>query len=380
MKQIVCEMCESTSFAKVDGMFVCQGCGTKYSVEEAKKLMVEVEGDVEAPVTPTPAAPAENSKLNNLYELARRAKENDDSEAAAKYYEMILFENPSDWEANFYTTYFKAMSCKIAHIQSAAISVSNCLDTILELIQKNVTDEIEQAGAVAEVTSRCVIISTMLFNGAKNHYDGMASSIKSDHTQEFLNNCCAARDIAYNLGDYILNFFGSEGAYKSLCTMAWKTGVEKHKVLLPYFANQALNQSTIDSYDEKIGTLDAGYKLTKERDAHNKKIRECKDEIARLNRVIANTDVEGHVRGGRIGFGIFMAICATIMIGCGSAIEGVGFIIFGVIEVIIAIICFATCGPNKDVVAKNIESVKNMKAQIVDLEAKLKELENTVIE
>ena len=34
----VCELCGKTEFVKEDGMFVCQGCGTKYTPEEAKKL------------------------------------------------------------------------------------------------------------------------------------------------------------------------------------------------------------------------------------------------------------------------------------------------------------------------------------------------------
>lgn len=38
---IKCEICESTNVVKQDGVFVCQKCGTKYSVEEAKKLFVE---------------------------------------------------------------------------------------------------------------------------------------------------------------------------------------------------------------------------------------------------------------------------------------------------------------------------------------------------
>ena len=41
MKQLTCEMCGSTDLIKQDGVFVCQSCGTKYSVEEAKKMMVE---------------------------------------------------------------------------------------------------------------------------------------------------------------------------------------------------------------------------------------------------------------------------------------------------------------------------------------------------
>lgn len=41
MKQLTCEMCGSTDLIKQNGVFVCQSCGTKYSVETAKKMMVE---------------------------------------------------------------------------------------------------------------------------------------------------------------------------------------------------------------------------------------------------------------------------------------------------------------------------------------------------
>lgn len=46
MKPLVCEMCNSNDLIKIDGVFVCQFCGCKYSVEEARKLMgtVAVEG------------------------------------------------------------------------------------------------------------------------------------------------------------------------------------------------------------------------------------------------------------------------------------------------------------------------------------------------
>ena len=39
MKKLTCEMCGSTDLLKSDGVFVCQSCGTKYSVEEAKNLL-----------------------------------------------------------------------------------------------------------------------------------------------------------------------------------------------------------------------------------------------------------------------------------------------------------------------------------------------------
>ena len=42
MKQIVCEVCGSNDLVKEDGCFICQYCGAKYSPEEAKRLIVEV--------------------------------------------------------------------------------------------------------------------------------------------------------------------------------------------------------------------------------------------------------------------------------------------------------------------------------------------------
>ena len=41
MKAIKCELCGSNEFLKQDGFFTCQSCGTKYTLEEAKKMMIE---------------------------------------------------------------------------------------------------------------------------------------------------------------------------------------------------------------------------------------------------------------------------------------------------------------------------------------------------
>ena len=45
MKSIKCELCGSNDVVKKDDLFVCQYCGTKYTPEEAKKLLVEISGE-----------------------------------------------------------------------------------------------------------------------------------------------------------------------------------------------------------------------------------------------------------------------------------------------------------------------------------------------
>lgn len=47
MKQLTCEMCGGTDLIKQDGVFVCQNCGCKYSVEEAKALIKEAKEIIE---------------------------------------------------------------------------------------------------------------------------------------------------------------------------------------------------------------------------------------------------------------------------------------------------------------------------------------------
>ncbi len=83
MKQLICEMCASADIIKQDGFFVCQVCGTKYSVEEAKKMMIEGTVDVQGTVKVDNSAFVEKYLVN-----ARRALEKEDWEEVEKYYKL----------------------------------------------------------------------------------------------------------------------------------------------------------------------------------------------------------------------------------------------------------------------------------------------------
>ena len=61
MSRLTCELCGSTDFLKQDGVFVCQSCGTKYSVEEAKKLMGVGTTSVSSTVSAKPTTASTNT-------------------------------------------------------------------------------------------------------------------------------------------------------------------------------------------------------------------------------------------------------------------------------------------------------------------------------
>lgn len=103
MKQLTCEMCGGTDLIKQDGVFVCQNCGMKYSVEEAKKMMIEGTVDVQGTVKVDNTSFVEKYLAN-----ARRAKQKEDWEEVEKYYNLVEQNDPTNIEAVFYSSYGKA--------------------------------------------------------------------------------------------------------------------------------------------------------------------------------------------------------------------------------------------------------------------------------
>lgn len=255
MKALACEMCGSNDVVKQEGLYVCQHCGTKYTLEEARKLMIEGTVDVSGSTVKIDST----NELNNLYELARRAKSDNNTENAAKYYDMILLKDPYSWEATFYQVYYNSMNCRICDIEYAAKNVENNISSVLTLITAYVQDENEQAMAIYEVVDRCKHIANMLFTAAKNTYDEIGDEIRYEYTQEMINRCCRARDLLYTLGDTVNVLFKDNKEIQAFCAEAWINAVAMHNELITYFENKKANQEIIDSYVEKIKKVDSSY-------------------------------------------------------------------------------------------------------------------------
>lgn len=97
MKKITCEMCGSNDLIKQDGVFICQSCGTKYSVEEAKKLMVEGVVQVEGTVR------VDNTEQAKIFkDLAISAYNAGNTKEAYQYFLKVLEIEPTDYQCIFY--------------------------------------------------------------------------------------------------------------------------------------------------------------------------------------------------------------------------------------------------------------------------------------
>ena len=254
MKALTCEMCGSTNLIKEGGVFVCQSCGTKYSVEEAKRMMVEGTVDVKGTVKVDTS-----DELNNLYEIARRAKDSDNSENATKYYDMILVKDPSSWEANFYVVYYKAMSCTIGQISSAGNSVMNCLPSVIDLVESNVAED-EKENVLKEIQARCLIIAHMLSSAALSTYLDTDLEYRSDYIGDLGDRVLAATGIDFTLGDLLEDKY--KGKYGAISVEAWKDSIEVFQTYtnqLPSVIDLSGMQETINGFGDKIKKYEPSY-------------------------------------------------------------------------------------------------------------------------
>ena len=139
MNRLTCEMCGSTDLIKQDGYFICQWCGCKYTVEEARRMMIDGTVDVQGTVKVDNSSYVEKYLAN-----ARRAKAKEDWEEAERYYNMVEQNDPTCIEAIFYSAYAKAMGSLIDENKYKREAVFKVLKNCVSIIDDNFSIEREE--------------------------------------------------------------------------------------------------------------------------------------------------------------------------------------------------------------------------------------------
>lgn len=266
MKKVVCEMCNSSDFVKQDGLFVCQHCGMKYTAEEIRKTMIEGTVDIQGTVRID-----RTDELEKLYLAARNARETSDDQSAIRHYENISARDPNSWEALFYLVILKTNSIKNSAIGSSAISVSNCLPKVFELIDTTIADEGKKKEAVQEVIEQCLETAEWLTGASHSFYKsltqgnglmaitglfGAISSAGSTLTalSEDTERCVAIANIMCYCGNYIESQFNMEDPdYRNFAIWSWKQMLAFHEDYRQVHSTQTLfDEESVLRFQKKI--------------------------------------------------------------------------------------------------------------------------------
>ena len=272
MKQLVCEMCGGKEFTKQDGFLVCESCGLKYSVEEARKIMVEGTVDVQGTVK------VDNTEeVKKLYQAARNARETSDTATALRHYESISAKDPDSWEALFYLAILKTHSIKNGEIASAAIRVCNRLDRVFQLIKESIPEGADRKSAVAQVIEQCHNTAVWLTSASHDFYKsvtkgtgvmaltgvtGIISSLAhtGNAVSEDQDRCFKIAKLMGICGNGIEIYFDMQDAdYKQYAVWCWKTMLNFNADYKKIHASDLFGKDALATYLAKIGKYDPDY-------------------------------------------------------------------------------------------------------------------------
>jgi len=239
MNAIVCEMCGSRDLVKQDGLYVCQHCNAKYTVEEAKKLMVTIDN---------------SSKVNNLLKIAKQAQFEKNYEKAGKYYDLVLQEDAENWEAAFYSVFDSAMCTNIAGIENAAYQIGNCFPNVLALIKSKGYNCNDEFANIIGLETDILNGFSCLYEATVNHYRQF-QSVDSAPREAYIRIKAIILTL-FRIGDLIEEEYAENGAIpKTIMTLMWSYGILLCKTN-PVVGNRDVS---CDEHIEKMKKYDPEY-------------------------------------------------------------------------------------------------------------------------
>ncbi len=164
MKQLTCEMCGSNDLVKQDGVFVCQSCGCKYSVEEAKKMMVE--GTVE--VTGTVKVDS-SASIENFLKMATTAHEIGNYDESKEYYSKVLEMQPTNCEALVGKGVSELYSSNLADIRSDELI--GYISKAIEYKKKEDVSDIEVNAFIEKAAGELYSAAIVVLQASQSHYN-----------------------------------------------------------------------------------------------------------------------------------------------------------------------------------------------------------------
>lgn len=230
MKQLTCEMCGSTDLMKQDGVFVCQSCGCKYSVEEARKMMVEGTVEVQGVVQV-----ANTAQISNLMNMAKSAFDSKNYSKAEEFCDQIISMDDQHYEA--WMLKGKAINYQINAKNPRILEVYNCLMTAYRVLGDNYN--LEDADKLAKEMEKQLEITMALKECIEGEVDFWLDQFEAGRpTDEALNKAKSTYVTCYNMMKaayeemgidhtvYLKNFANHFCAQaNSICFSAWKTTV-----------------------------------------------------------------------------------------------------------------------------------------------------------
>lgn len=139
MKKITCEICGSNDIIKKDNFFECQLCGTKYSIEEVKKIVLEGSIDISGSTVKI-----DNSgNIENYLIIAKNAYNANNMSESEVYCNKVLEIDSKNYEALLLKGKLECRYAKIEGIKSYFLNaLENAPEDKIDEVKEEILTEI----------------------------------------------------------------------------------------------------------------------------------------------------------------------------------------------------------------------------------------------
>lgn len=138
MKALTCDMCGSNDVLKQDGLFICQVCGTKYSVDEARKMMIEGTVDISGSTVKVD----HSDVARNYYMMAVSAFKAKNYAESDKYSTKVIEVDPENYSAWYIKGKSAALESTLAKLRIE--ECVQCFSKAIEYVPDDDADELSQ--------------------------------------------------------------------------------------------------------------------------------------------------------------------------------------------------------------------------------------------
>lgn len=197
---------------------------------------------------------------NKYLRLARAARDENNSEDAKKFYDMVRVEDPDNGEAKFFYQYYSLYEGKNGEIASRFIKLVNVLDSSIKMISESSDTEENKLETIKAIVKAFTPMPLSI-----NTYMNTLTVKVGNETKRVLSNADikSASETGviglYNLGDAIEKYFGSSPRAMNFAVIAWKEGVSLQQAWL-FFKYPGKN---VEDYGAKIQKIDSSYEIPK---------------------------------------------------------------------------------------------------------------------
>lgn len=193
--------------------------------------------------------------------LARTAREEDNTEDAKRYYDMVRADDPENGEAKFFFAFYSLYEGKNGEIPKRFSNLCGGLKSSIKLVKESDSDEAEKLSIISAILGAFVpeTWASNRYMNNKNHETKVGDSYVTVFSNSQITSVCKEGMAALkDIGDYVASIYSSSPEGMKLAASAWKEYVSLAQKWYAYAP-----KGDAETYAAKIQAVDPSYELPK---------------------------------------------------------------------------------------------------------------------